>query len=82
MIADGCHIEPNCSIRGSVVGLRTIVRNDCVIEDCLLMGCDYYETQEDCDTTASCVPMGIGERSCGPHSCVVVLFLACLFASL
>ena len=66
MIGDGCQIKPGCTVKNSIVGLRTKVMANCVIEDCLVMGSDFYETPEDCDTTESCVPMGIGANSCAP----------------
>lgn len=67
MIGDGCMIKPGCTITNSIVGLRTKVAANCSIEDCLIMGSDFYETPEDCDTTESCVPMGIGANSCVPR---------------
>ena len=41
-IAEGCILK-NCQIRHSVIGLRQRVQADCLIEDALLMGADYYE---------------------------------------
>ena len=64
MLGEGCYVEPGCKITNSIIGLRTKIGANCVIEDCLVMGCDFYETPEDCDTTESCVPMGIGANSC------------------
>jgi ADP-glucose pyrophosphorylase len=77
MIGDGCQIKPGCTIKNSIVGLRSKIMANCTIEDCLVMGSDFYETPEDCDTTSSCVPMGIGANSydpvpCGLHASAVV----------
>jgi hypothetical protein len=66
MIGEGCFIKPGSKVTNSIIGLRTHVGANCVIEDCLIMGADFYETAEDCDTTESCVPMGIGAGSCAP----------------
>jgi glucose-1-phosphate adenylyltransferase len=66
MIGDGCQIKPGCTIKNSIVGLRSKIMANCTIEDCLVMGSDFYETPEDCDTTASCVPMGVGANSYSP----------------
>jgi glucose-1-phosphate adenylyltransferase len=42
MISEGCILK-ECRIHHSVLGIRTRVEKDCVIEDSLLMGCDFYE---------------------------------------
>lgn len=46
LIAEGALIE-GAQIKGSIVGLRSIIRNDSNIEDSILMGADYYETEEE-----------------------------------
>ena len=66
MVGEGCYVKPGSTIKNSIIGLRTKVGANCHIEDCLVMGADFYETPEDCDTTESCVPMGIGANSCAP----------------
>ena len=35
-------------MQGSVVGIRSLIGPDCVIEDSMIMGSDYYETLEVC----------------------------------
>ncbi|NJK47828.1 glucose-1-phosphate adenylyltransferase [Candidatus Gracilibacteria bacterium] len=42
MIGEGCILK-ECRISHSVLGIRTRVEADCVIEDSLLMGSDFYE---------------------------------------
>ncbi|AFY78469.1 glucose-1-phosphate adenylyltransferase [Pleurocapsa sp. PCC 7327] len=42
MISEGCILK-ECRIHHSVLGIRTRVEKDCVIEDSLLMGSDFYE---------------------------------------
>ncbi|MCU0536327.1 MAG: glucose-1-phosphate adenylyltransferase [Hydrococcus sp. Prado102] len=42
MISEGCILK-ECRIAHSVLGIRTRVEADCVIEDSLLMGSDFYE---------------------------------------
>jgi glucose-1-phosphate adenylyltransferase len=42
MISEGCILK-ECRISHSVLGIRTRVEADCVIEDSLLMGSDFYE---------------------------------------
>lgn len=63
IIGDGCHIQPGTRISNSVIGLRTKVGANCVIEDTLLMGTDFYEKPEDCELAPGCLPMGVGPNS-------------------
>ncbi|KAG1364289.1 putative Glucose-1-phosphate adenylyltransferase small subunit 1, chloroplastic [Cocos nucifera] len=56
----------NCKIHHSVVGLRSCISEGAVIEDSLLMGADYYETDQEKRFLAAkgSVPVGIGKNSC------------------
>ena len=64
MIGDGCILK-ECRINHSVLGIRTRVGKDCVIEDSLLMGSDYYEKHNDrlLQSKGGMIPIGIGEGS-------------------
>jgi glucose-1-phosphate adenylyltransferase len=42
LLADGCVVE-GAEIRNSVVGLRSVIGDDVVIRDTVLMGADYYD---------------------------------------
>jgi glucose-1-phosphate adenylyltransferase len=42
LLADGCVVQ-GAEIRNSVVGLRSVIGDDVVIQDTVLMGADYYE---------------------------------------
>jgi glucose-1-phosphate adenylyltransferase len=42
MISEGCILK-ECRISHSVLGIRTRVEADCVVEDSLIMGSDFYE---------------------------------------
>lgn len=42
IISEGCILK-ECRINHSVLGVRTRVEADCIIEDSLLMGSDFYE---------------------------------------
>ncbi|GJV48740.1 glucose-1-phosphate adenylyltransferase small subunit, chloroplastic/amyloplastic [Tanacetum coccineum] len=55
----------NCKIHHSVVGLRSCIAEGAVIEDSLLMGADYYETDADRELLAAkgSVPIGIGKNT-------------------
>jgi glucose-1-phosphate adenylyltransferase len=45
LLADGCMIE-GASIRNSVIGIRSVVEEDVVIRDSVVMGADYYEMRD------------------------------------
>ncbi|QHN90895.1 glucose-1-phosphate adenylyltransferase small subunit 2, chloroplastic [Arachis hypogaea] len=64
VIGEGCVIK-NCKIHHSVVGLRSCISEGAIIEDTLLMGADYYETEADKRFLAAkgSVPIGIGKNS-------------------
>ncbi|HMQ51971.1 MAG TPA: glucose-1-phosphate adenylyltransferase [Anaerolineae bacterium] len=46
LLADGCVIG-EAEITNSVVGVRSVIGSQVVIRDSVLMGADYYETDED-----------------------------------
>ncbi|KAL6536007.1 Glucose-1-phosphate adenylyltransferase small subunit, chloroplastic/amyloplastic [Orobanche hederae] len=64
VIGEGCVIK-NCKIHHSVVGLRSCISEGAVIEDSLLMGADYYETDADRTFLAAKggLPIGIGKNT-------------------
>ncbi|HLX11229.1 MAG TPA: sugar phosphate nucleotidyltransferase, partial [Bacteroidota bacterium] len=45
MICDGCIIKKSV-IRGSIVGIRSRIEDNTVIENTLIMGADYYQPSE------------------------------------
>jgi len=63
-IAEGCILK-NCQVHHSVIGLRQRINADCVVEDALLMGADYYEplSESSQHLTRGKIPMGIGQGS-------------------
>jgi glucose-1-phosphate adenylyltransferase len=46
LLADGCRID-NATVKDSVVGLRSIIGSEANIQSSVIMGADYYETEED-----------------------------------
>ena len=46
-----------------MIGLRTLISENCIIDDALIMGADYYETLEECALVPGCLPMGLGKHS-------------------
>jgi len=63
IIGDGCFIRAGTVVSNSVVGLRTLIGENCVIHDSMIMGADYYETLEECAIVPGCLPIGIGAGS-------------------
>jgi len=63
ILGDGCTIEKGTRVIHSVVGLRSRIKKNCIIEDSMLMGADYYEQYEECEIDANCLPIGVGEGS-------------------
>lgn len=63
IIADGCIINASRILR-SVIGIRTRIGHDTIIENCYVMGSDNYQTLEQIqESRASDSPiMGIGDR--------------------
>jgi glucose-1-phosphate adenylyltransferase len=43
IVSDGCIIT-HSTINTSIVGVRSIVAEGCQLDRCILLGCDYYET--------------------------------------
>lgn len=71
IIGEGCLLS-KATITNSVVGIRMHVDANCTIEDTLLMGCDFYQPQEDRkkDLENHTVPMGIGENTIIRHAII------------
>lgn len=71
IIGEGCILN-KATVTNSVVGIRMHVDADCIIEDTLLMGCDFYQPQEErkSDLENNIVPMGIGENTIIRHAII------------
>ncbi|MGB7348131.1 MAG: glucose-1-phosphate adenylyltransferase [Pirellulaceae bacterium] len=61
LIADGCKIGKNVTIKNSVIGLRTVIGDNVTIENSVLMGADYIEDNEHLEPGQMAV--GIGSDS-------------------
>lgn len=46
ILADGCIIS-DCTIKNSVIGVRSVINEGCDIDRVVMMGADYFETDED-----------------------------------
>ncbi|MDJ0800336.1 MAG: glucose-1-phosphate adenylyltransferase [Calothrix sp. MO_167.B12] len=64
MIGEGCILK-NCRIQHSVLGVRSRVEADSVVEDTLIMGADYYQAFAERQSSLKNgeVPIGIGQNS-------------------
>jgi glucose-1-phosphate adenylyltransferase len=65
IIGEGCILK-NCRIHHSVLGVRSRIEAGCIIEDTLIMGSDFYQSQM--ETSRECnsgdyVPVGIGSNT-------------------
>jgi glucose-1-phosphate adenylyltransferase len=60
-LAEGSIVE-GAEIRNSVVGIRTIIQEDVIIRDTVIMGADYYEAQAR-HKPPGAPPIGIGRGS-------------------
>jgi glucose-1-phosphate adenylyltransferase len=65
LVADGCNIEQGTVIENSLIGLRCNIGRDVTIKNCVIMGADYYETDEHHQENARLQrpPMGIGDNA-------------------
>jgi len=70
VIGDGCVIRQGARINHSVIGLRSLIGSNCVIEDALIMGSDYYETMEECELLPGCMPIGLGNGTIA-RKCII-----------
>jgi glucose-1-phosphate adenylyltransferase len=60
MIADGCKIGKGAVIENSVIGLRCKIGENVTIRNSILMGADFYETEDQRDGRTA---VGIGDGS-------------------
>ena len=64
MLGEGCILK-ECTVRRSVIGIRSRIETGCVIDNALLMGCDYYESPAERlrALDSGKVPLGVGANS-------------------
>lgn len=61
MVAEGCYIN-RCTVRDSIVGIRSRIDERATVTRSVLLGADYYEADDRGPADAG-VPMGIGQDS-------------------
>ncbi|KAI5557891.1 hypothetical protein BDE02_17G001500 [Populus trichocarpa] len=65
VVGDGCILN-RCKIKGTVVGMRTTIREKAIIEDSVIMGSDFYQKnyiQDGKDQKGMLIPIGIGDET-------------------
>jgi glucose-1-phosphate adenylyltransferase len=64
MVGEGCILK-ECTIKRSVIGVRSRIETGCFIDHALLMGCDFYESPEQRlqALESGKVPLGVGANS-------------------
>ncbi len=62
VVADGCRIKTGAVIENSVIGLRCVIGENVTIRNSILMGADFYETNDNASGDAA-IPIGVGDGS-------------------
>jgi glucose-1-phosphate adenylyltransferase len=64
MVGEGCILK-ECTVKRSVVGIRSRIETGCVIDNALLMGSDYYESplERMKSLESGKVPLGVGANT-------------------
>jgi len=64
MVGEGCILK-ECTVKRSVVGIRSRIETGCVVDNTLLMGADYYESPLERMKASECgkVPLGVGANT-------------------
>jgi glucose-1-phosphate adenylyltransferase len=64
IVGEGCILK-ECTVKRSVIGIRSRIEAGCVIDNALLMGADYYESPAERAKTLGSgkVPLGVGANS-------------------
>ncbi len=64
MVGEGCILK-ECTVKRSVIGIRSRIETGCVIDNALLMGADYYESpaQRQQVLDSGKVPLGVGANT-------------------
>ena len=64
MVGEGCILK-ECTVKRSVIGIRSRLETGCMIDNALLMGCDYYESpaERTACLESGKVPLGVGANT-------------------
>ncbi len=61
VLAEGCIIHAD-DITRSIIGIRSRIEKNTTIDNCIIMGNDYFQTIEEMVAGGSTIPMGIGKN--------------------
>ena len=64
MVGEGCILK-ECTVKRSVIGIRSRIETGCIIDGALLMGADYYESPAERlqALESGKVPLGVGANT-------------------
>jgi glucose-1-phosphate adenylyltransferase len=64
MVGEGCILK-ECTVKRSVIGIRSRIETGCVVDNALLMGSDYYESPSERAKSLETgkVPLGVGANT-------------------
>lgn len=64
IISEGCIIK-DCTVKNSIIGIRSIINKNVHIENSIIMGADYYETKEgkEYNKKHHIIDIGIGDNT-------------------
>jgi glucose-1-phosphate adenylyltransferase len=64
MIGEGCIIK-ECTVKRSVIGIRSRIETGCLIDNALLMGSDFYESPAERQRLLASgkIPLGVGANT-------------------
>ncbi len=71
LIANGCYIGKS-TIKQSVIGVRAVIGNNCTLDRAVMMGSDYYDSQDDIERNKKKgkPSLGIGDN-CIMHNVII-----------
>jgi glucose-1-phosphate adenylyltransferase len=64
MVGEGCILK-ECTVKRSVIGIRSRIETGCLIDNALLMGADFYESpaERSQNLASGKVPLGVGANT-------------------
>ena len=64
IVCDGCIVKDGVQVSGSILGVRSRIETNTIIENTLVMGADEYESSEErlADVNSGVPPLGIGSN--------------------
>ena len=64
MLGEGCFLK-ECTVKRSVIGIRSRIETGCIIDHALLMGSDYYESPAERlqNLESGKIPLGVGANT-------------------